>query len=127
MYGSTPRKISPDDLDALMKPDHVIRVYPDGTISDPYPMRVDGREIYAPELHDGHLCGDGWRLLNGYSGQWMYPGPIMHASEFIGGRLARDILERPGLYVALVDYPADGGEPGGWAVAFYDLGEEPQG
>lgn len=44
----------------------------------------------------------------------------MHTSEYIGGGLARDILAQPGYYVALVEYPSDGGEPDGWAVARMD-------
>ncbi|WP_155981017.1 hypothetical protein [Nocardia sp. CNY236] len=45
----------------------------------------------------------------------------MHATEFIGGRLAQDILSAPGLYAAVVVSPTDGSEePVGWAIAFRD-------
>ena len=66
----------------------------------------------------------GWELMNGYSGQDRYAGPIMHNSEFIGGQMERDILETPGIYVALVCYWPDAEESDedetyaeGWAVA----------
>lgn len=101
--------VTHDNLNAVMEFDHVIQVHADGTVTD-------ATGIYAPDLHDGDV-GTGWTLLNGYSGQYCYAGPIMHASEYIGGRMADDILAMPGVYVALVDYPLDDTEPGGWAVA----------
>lgn len=132
-------RVTADKLNDVMEFDHVIRVNADGTIDhDP--------QSWAPELRwesDSHVLechptyGPGWALLNGYSGQDGYRGPIMHASEFIGGGMARDILATPGLYVALVcevhdceecltpdgeeiTDPECGGEhePAGWAVAY---------
>ena len=85
-------------LNDLMEFDHVIAVWPDGSITEP-------TGVYAPDLHNGELEGDDWTLLDGFSGQDRYSGPIMHASEFIGGGLERHIRENPGLYVNLVDYP----------------------
>jgi hypothetical protein len=103
------------DLDRIMEIDHVIRVHADGTVSD----ADDSPRIYAPEClietdQDGQILAgheaafkasvksQGWDLMDGYSGQYRYAGPIMHPSEYIGGGLARDILERPGLYVACI-------------------------
>lgn len=41
-----------------------------------------------------------WECVTvGYTGQYGYNGPVMHASEFIGGALADDIVIRPGYYV----------------------------
>jgi hypothetical protein len=107
-------------LNDKMDIDHVIRITPDGTVAD-----APGE--YAPEVivlldEDGQITNDaeaelirsveaqGWELMTGYTGQFSYHGPIMHPSEYIGGRLALDIRERPGLYVAvevsgLVDVP----------------------
>lgn len=120
------------DLSAAMEFDACYRVHADGTMTDvmdaPYVEMIDG-ELSAP---------DGWRLMTGYTGQHGYNGPSMHSSEFIGGRMARDILETPGLYIVVADYPTgcaegeceeceDGGsgecdhgsgEPDGWGVAF---------
>jgi hypothetical protein len=105
-------------LNDLMEFDHPIRVHEDGTISEP-------TGIYAPEVYDGEtlkapLVEPGWELVNGFSGQYGYSGPVMHPSEFIGGRLEDRIRETPGVYVVVEvrdgdEYP--GGEPVGWAVA----------
>lgn len=98
-------------LNDRMDFDHVIEVLPDSTV-------IDRHDIHAPSLCDSELEDGRWELLNGYSGQHRYSGPIMHASEYIGGYMERDILDNPGLYVALVDYPLDDSEPEGWAVAY---------
>jgi hypothetical protein len=101
-----------DRLTDIMDFDHVIEVHEDGSITH----RPD---IFAPALHDGELEGDEWELLDGFSGQDRYSGPIMHQSEVIGGGMERFIRENPGIYVSLVDYPIDDedSEPDGWAVA----------
>lgn len=107
-------------LSAHMDFDRVIVVHDDGTVSD--------SDRYAPEVYaedDGTtFLSAGWELLNGYSGQYGYSGPVMHSSEFIGGRMADDILSEPGEYVALVVYglgdqaeDSDDDAPHGWAVA----------
>lgn len=134
--------LTPDTLSATMDFDHVIKVTADGTIEEP-------TGIYAPDCewdkeHDILLnyapykdC-NGWSLLTGYTGQYSYNGPTMHASEYIGGGLARDIMATPGYYVSLVveyrcyDDPdeheprctPDLGcdcEPAGWAIAYRPL------
>lgn len=80
--------------------DHVFTVMSGGTITD------GPSGIYAPSSHDGELDGSGWEYFtHGYTGQYGYRGPIMHASEFIGGRLERDILSTPGIYAVVADYP----------------------
>lgn len=105
------------NLNDQMEFDHVVRVTASGTVED-------ANDIYAPGLFDGNLdsVGEGWELLNGFSGQDRYSGPLMHASELIGGGLERYIRDHPGLYVNLVNYlPDEGGEPqepDNWAVAF---------
>jgi len=101
-----------ETLNDRMEFDHVVEVTDNGSV-------IDRRDLYAPSLNDGELEGNDWVLLNGFSGQDRYSGPIMHASEFIGGYMARWILENPGIYVALLDYPPEG-EPEGWAVAYRD-------
>jgi hypothetical protein len=96
-----------DDMDF----DHVIEVHADGSVTD-------ARGVYAPELYDDELMGDGWELMDGYSGQDRYSGPIMHNSEFIGGQMEQDILANPGYYVALVNNSSEDEEGEGWAVAY---------
>jgi hypothetical protein len=85
------------NLSDRMDFDHVIRVHEDGTVTDE-------PGIYAPEmLLDGEISDSDWEFFStGYTGQYGYNGPIMHNSEFIGGRLERDILETPGVYVAVI-------------------------
>lgn len=115
-------------LSDMMEFDHVIEVRHDGAI-------VDRADVWAPELHDGELCTSAdWNLLDGFSGQYRYSGPMMHQSEFIGGYMERYIRENPGLYVSLVSHPAcdedcefcdgDGCEPTEWAVA-YIMADDP--
>lgn len=107
-------KVTPETLNSVMDFDHVIIVHGGDVVTD-----AEG--IYAPFLHDGELDSDEWELLDGYSGQHGYSGPVMHNSEFIGGGMARDILATPGTYVAIIahwtgeDESEDDVE--GWAVA----------
>ena len=70
-------------------------------------------------------AGQGWTFMTGYTGQWNAPADnfCMHQSESIGGRMGRDILERPGYYVtiALDGIPQDVDaeyEIVGWAVLY---------
>lgn len=107
-------------LDDIMSLDHVVEVHDDGTVTD------GPAGIYAPTVTDERPDDCRWTLLNGYSGQYRYSGPIMHNSEFIGGRMADDILSTPGIYVAVAaqwspdDDDDDYDTPDtveGWAVA----------
>lgn len=128
------QNVSADNLNAVMEFDRVIRVLKDGTVD----TRPDNAP-YAPEhvyvIVDNNgqqvaLGGDEvqgvdepWELMRGYTGQYGYNGPVMHPSEFIGGRMAQDILTGPGYYVAVsVECETEDGitldSPAGWAVAF---------
>jgi len=133
---TAPRRVRPDELNAVMAFDHVIRVHPGGDatgalVSDP----PNDRAYWAPEVMDTEIVSGGvdadrpedpgWTLLTGYTGQDRYTGPGMHDSEYIGGRLAADILSTPGLYVAIADTFSDDGEPEGWIVAHKPLPEDP--
>jgi hypothetical protein len=121
------------ELNALMEFDHVIQVHADGTITEP-------KDVWAPEVYvdtdgDGQILAEhdremlaglrehGWDLMNGYSSQSGYSGPIMHPSESIGGRMEQDIRATPGYYVAVtVEVISDSEEePAGWAVARGDV------
>ena len=120
---------TPDNLNDIMGFDHVIRVHEDGTVSEP-------QGVWAPELHaisdaDGQhtsqtdpdlqyqAASAGWTLETGWTGQYSYHGPCMHSSEYIGGRLARHILETPGYWVAVI-VNEDDGEASAWALAYRD-------
>lgn len=115
-------------LNDLMSFEHVILITEDGRIIDKLP---GGREFWAPEVYWAdstvEIQGDGWCLMDGYSSQYLYSGPVMHSSESIGGQMESDILTTPGLYVAVVvmeleceDHPTDDCDCDdivGWAVA----------
>lgn len=122
-------------LNDLMDFEHVVEVHPDGSITD------GPSGVYAPEVSvdldaDGQMISlnpndihidSGWSLLNGYSGQDRYPGPIMDDAEFIGGGMERDIRSTPGIYVAVTvsGIRPDGSSSldddiVGWAVARKD-------
>jgi hypothetical protein len=123
-------RVNNRELDDIMGLDHVIRVETDGTITD----RVPG--VYAPELFmstaddDCHSILDehekayiedarrqGWEILDGFSGQDRYSGPIMHTSESIGGYLEDHIRTHPGLWVAVsVETDDDSDDAAGWVV-----------
>lgn len=87
--------------------------------------------LYAPEVYhvegeqhpkDVDVVSDEWSTFSvGYTGQYSYNGAVMHASEFLGGRLADDILAEPGIYVVTVvavlpDDEDEDPEPAGWTV-----------
>lgn len=118
-----------ESLNSIMQVDHVIRVREDGAIGHP-------QGVYAPEFsvgvdHDGQILdaherdmienvrSQGWELETGWSGQYHYSGPIMHASEYVGGALEAHIRETPGYWcVVVVETDDDHDEPAGWALAF---------
>jgi hypothetical protein len=130
-------KVTAETLNSVMEFAHVIQVHSDGSVTEP-----DG--IWAPEVHvdldeDGQMIGsdsrDGvdvlsmptdWQFMHGYTGQHMSSSRsfIMHSSEFVGGRMARDILSQPGYYVAVVidgllpEGVEDDDTNVGWAVAY---------
>lgn len=107
-------------LDKIMEIDHVIQVHDDGTVSEP-------TGVWAPEVYsdddgtdvtvDSMKGGPTWSLLSGFTSQYAYHGPVMDVGEYVGGHLARHILETPGYYAVVV--VTDGyGSNVGWAVAF---------
>lgn len=118
-------------LNDKMEFHHVVEVHADGSVTDG-PSGLYAPEVYVELDSDGQMIsldpndiqvGRGWELLNGYSGQDRYRGPIMHDSEFIGGGMERDILATPGVYAAVtvIGLRPDGEQNDddlvGWAVA----------
>jgi|tagenome__1003787_1003787.scaffolds.fasta_scaffold20682535_2 hypothetical protein len=102
------------ELNDIMEFEHVIEVREDGSI-------IDRNDLYAPDCYFDqgviNYSGDrNWTALDGYSGQEGYSGPIMHASEYIGGRMEADIRSTPGIYATVIITDPDDGEPAGWAV-----------
>lgn len=83
---------------------------------------VDDDGQQTPDSDDPHIESDDWEAVTGYSGQHGYSGPVMHASEFLGGRMAEDVLSHPGTYTVcsvecLSDDPdAEDIGPAGWVL-----------
>lgn len=114
------------DLDERMEIDHVVQIMEDGSV-------IDRNDLYAPEVnvdtdgegsilaeHESDMIEDvkrqGWEMLTGWTGQYGYSGPIMHPSEYIGGRLAEHILSNPGIYCAVAVETYEGEDAVGWTV-----------
>jgi hypothetical protein len=123
------------ELNDLMDIDHVIRVTRQHVAVSAEPgvwapevfcfLDDDGVSISRQEDADmvARCESQGWDVMNGYSSQYLYAGPIMHSSESVGGQLEKDILERPGLYVVCVveclgpDRDAnENPAPAGWVI-----------
>lgn len=85
----------------------------------------NGQVIGEPEIDDRE-----WRFYSyGYSAQWgqRKSDPIMHPSEYVGGRLARDMVDDGGVYAVveveplyLDGVPHNPGEFIGWVVVRLD-------
>lgn len=116
---------------------HVFQVTADGIAGGP-------GGVYAPEsvehdaTHDILIEGvpykernGGWWPLTGHTNQDRYHGAVLHDSEFVGGGLARDIIERsaewerddqPLLWtMVVVRDPDDEDHDAGWAVLYRDM------
>lgn len=96
-------------LEELMEFETVIYSYGDGA-------NAEVTDIRAPYFDGEDALEKGWELLHGFSGQHDYNGPAMHPSEYVGGGLARYILENPGYYVVL--YELDDEEGDAWFIAY---------
>lgn len=112
------------NLNDIMEFDHVIHVDDDGNVTD-------AQGVYAPEVYEYggevNIDDESWRLLDGWSRQDGYSGPVMHPSELISRSLESAILETPGLYVvvAVCDLSENEEEEyTGWAVAYREDNRE---
>lgn len=90
---------------------------------------VRGTDINGPSVY--FVEGDGpdieidsrddWEPVDGWSGQYRYSGPIMHPSEYLGGAMARYVLENPGIYcvtevIDMEEDPEESSDPIGWIL-----------
>ena len=116
--------VTPDTLNGAVEFDSPFRVNSDGTITTPLPG------VYGPEGTDvdGQSDDPTWSPVNGWSGQYRYAGPVMHPSEYLGGRMARWVLDTPGVYVLTEARDEDGefpdGDPVGWVLLTLDTPED---
>ena len=101
------------ELQTIAEFDHPFTVAIDGALLDA--VGVYAPEVYHSETDDVEVSDPRWTALTGYTGQHAYSGAVMHASEYLGGGLARDILATPGTYV-VTSVGVHDEEPAGWAV-----------
>lgn len=122
-----------DKLRDMMESDAIVRVFDSGEFSA---QHFGG--LWAPEFSlevdgDGSLIAgwddelkrqakaQDWSLMAGYSVAHLQGRSVlMDPAEFVGGRMADDILTTPGLYV-VVDVQVDDGDQAGsagWVVAY---------
>lgn len=111
------KKVTAETLNSAIDFDSPFRVV---STSDSGETIIEGAPgIYAPDVtlfvgRDGNGVGEEeidyrpwnestrWQAITGYSGQQGYSGPTMHASEYLGGNMARDVLADIGsTYVAV--------------------------
>lgn len=104
--------VDAENLNSKVEFDSPFRVV--GTLDDGRTVIENRLEnVYAPEVHlyvdregsgvgDEEIGSEDWTAVNGYSGQHGYRGPTMHDSEFLGGRMAEDVLEDVGGIYTLV-------------------------
>ena len=115
--------VLPHELDRLVEFYIPFRVSDDGNVTDV-------RGYVSPDVYvdsEGFpVHSDDWSTVDGYSHQYGYAGPIMHASEYLGGAMARDVLATPGVYcLAMVeDSEWPDVDPDGWVLLRFDGGDD---
>src|SRR5699024_5519557 len=98
-------KVDAETLNEVVNFDVPFHVFPPEWIAEDW--NLDSPEVYIYVGEDGavegpFLEGGGWEPVTGFSGQWQYRGPIMHASEQLQGGIAKAVLENPGVYCVVV-------------------------
>jgi hypothetical protein len=104
----TARIVTVDTLDGTAEWDYPFRIEPGGVYTDGL-AGVHEPDVYVDCDADGSMLpqaverlaadlrGQGWEPV-GTSGQ-QGGGWVMHASEYLGGRLADEVISTPGVYV----------------------------
>lgn len=110
------RKLVQTSLEDILDWDHVVEVHANGDITTP-------NSEWAPTLFNGELDSSDWTMIDGYSLQYCYSGPIMHDSEGLHWGMCEMILDNPGYYVKVPAYYDDEDNPDesiteGWALCF---------
>lgn len=85
--------MDPSKLNERVEFDSAFEVTADGDV-------IDRPGMLTPTYLDDQLDSTTWETWSqGYTGQYSYSGPVMHNSEYLGGRMAADLLADPGVYV----------------------------
>lgn len=122
-------QVNADNLNSHVEFDSAFGVDVDGNIIDA-PVGTYAPRVENSDTEDIDIDSDEWEAFSvDYTGQYSYNGAVMHASEYLGGALAADILNTPGTYVVTaveVDCMGDEAfctydngcdcEPAGWTV-----------
>jgi hypothetical protein len=108
--------VTPDTLERLVE-FNVPFVLVNGDMSDINDCPPD---VYMDEGH-AFFTGGGWEFYSrGYTAQWgvMRNDPVMHPSEYLGGKLARDMIDDGGVFavVEVRDLDDEQGDFVGWTV-----------
>ena len=115
--------------------DHVFRVTANGVIEEPDYI---GPDLYHDDKEDivdngAPMSSSEWTALTGYTGQYGYDGAVMHSSEYIGGRLAEDIISlsaggdlggMPLVWVVTSVELLDDDDVVGWAVLYREMDKD---
>lgn len=109
---------TPDTLNSLVEFDSAFIVTSEGI--------GGGLGKYVPTVYnddetDIYIESNEWEALTRYTGQYSYNGAVLHSSEYLGGGLARVILEDVGGIYAIttVEDLDDPEYPAGWCVLKY--------
>lgn len=89
----------------------------DGTVTEvpghgPTVYEEDGEVFVLEGDHEWDFYSTGYTAQSGVK----RGDPVMHPSEYLGGRLERDMYEDEGTYVVTVVYDLAGSDPVGWTV-----------
>src|SRR5690606_30399812 len=96
VYFHTPFRISASPAGAILT-SSILDVYAPDVFID---VDAEGQILAEAEaLTLDRLRSEGWEPVSGYSSQHGYRGPIMHTSETLGGGMAQEVIDTPGVYV----------------------------
>lgn len=120
--------VTPDQLNRIAEFNTPFKTFGDGSVMTGQDIGHTGyfADVIMHDENDDYAdqMDDDFKPVTGYSGQYGYRGPVMHPSEFLGGGMARDVLDTPGVYVVLAveaegeDYDPETGETDsvGWML-----------
>lgn len=127
LYNNTmltkPNTQTAETLNRAIEFDCPFEVHDDGTVTSAHGLYAPA-DVYWIEdtngIGDIEMDNSSWYPLYGFSSQYNYPGPVMHPSEYVGGRMAQEMLDNPGVYVVTaVTCLTDDDDIAGWIALEY--------